>query len=45
MLAFASLTRAKPLEVDVIQTGAESLYTSITLVKGELRAVLIDVPS
>jgi glyoxylase-like metal-dependent hydrolase (beta-lactamase superfamily II) len=35
---------AGALTVDVIQTGPESLYTSITLVKGEQRAVLIDVP-
>jgi glyoxylase-like metal-dependent hydrolase (beta-lactamase superfamily II) len=42
--ATAPLAQAGPLEVDVIQTGAGSLYTSITLVKGEQRAVLIDVP-
>jgi glyoxylase-like metal-dependent hydrolase (beta-lactamase superfamily II) len=35
---------AAPLEVQVIQTGPESLYTNITLVKGERRAVLIDAP-
>jgi glyoxylase-like metal-dependent hydrolase (beta-lactamase superfamily II) len=44
MLATAPLAQAGALEVDVIQTGAGSLYTSITLVKGEQRAVLIDVP-
>jgi glyoxylase-like metal-dependent hydrolase (beta-lactamase superfamily II) len=35
---------ADPLDVQVIQTGAGSLYTDITLVKGQARAVLIDVP-
>jgi glyoxylase-like metal-dependent hydrolase (beta-lactamase superfamily II) len=32
------------LEVQVLQTGPESLYTSIVLVKGAQRAVLIDAP-
>lgn len=40
-LAFA---QAPPLEVEVIQTGPGSLDTSITLVKGKERAVLIDAP-
>jgi glyoxylase-like metal-dependent hydrolase (beta-lactamase superfamily II) len=44
MLAGVPLARAGALSVDVIQTGPGSLYTSITLVKGEQRAVLIDVP-
>jgi glyoxylase-like metal-dependent hydrolase (beta-lactamase superfamily II) len=44
MLTSALLVQAAPLEVDIIQTGPESLYTSITLVKGEQGAVLIDVP-
>jgi glyoxylase-like metal-dependent hydrolase (beta-lactamase superfamily II) len=46
-LAFAGLSigaQARPLEVEVIQTGAGSLFTNITLVKGEQRAVLIDAP-
>jgi glyoxylase-like metal-dependent hydrolase (beta-lactamase superfamily II) len=43
--SFRAVTvHAGALEVVVIQTGPESLYTSITLVKGEQRAVLIDVP-
>jgi glyoxylase-like metal-dependent hydrolase (beta-lactamase superfamily II) len=44
MLAGVPIAQAAALSVDVIQTGAGSLYTSITLVKGEQRAVLIDVP-
>jgi glyoxylase-like metal-dependent hydrolase (beta-lactamase superfamily II) len=44
MITSAPVVQAAPLEVDVIQTGAGSLYTSITLVKGEQGAVLIDVP-
>jgi glyoxylase-like metal-dependent hydrolase (beta-lactamase superfamily II) len=40
----ASSSHSGPLEVEVIQTGPESLYTSITLVKGDQRAVLIDAP-
>ena len=40
----ASFAHAAPLEVEVIQTGPESLYTNITLVKGQHRAVLIDAP-
>lgn len=39
-----SLGAADPLEVQVLQTSVESLYTNITLVKGRERAVLIDVP-
>ena len=33
-----------PLQVEILQTGAGSLYTGITLVKGEKGAVLIDAP-
>ncbi len=35
---------AAPLQVEVLQTGPGSLYTGITLVKGETGAVLIDAP-
>lgn len=35
---------AAPLTVDVMQTSAGSLYTSITLIKGEKKAVLVDAP-
>src|SRR5581483_5185087 len=38
------LAHAGPLEVEDIQTSEGSLYTDITLVKGEQRAVLIDAP-
>lgn len=40
----AAWAQAQPLEVEVLQTGPESLYTNITLVKGQHRAVLIDAP-
>jgi glyoxylase-like metal-dependent hydrolase (beta-lactamase superfamily II) len=39
-----SAAQAGPLEVEVIQTGPGSLYTDITLVKGDKNAVLIDAP-
>ena len=43
--AFAGGTlQAAPLTVDVMQTSINSLYTSITLVKGEKGAVLVDAP-
>ena len=35
---------AAPLEIQVIQTSEGSLYTSITLIKGEKSAVLVDAP-
>lgn len=44
VLGGISSAHAGPLEVEVIQTGPGSLYTDITLVKGERRAVLIDAP-
>jgi glyoxylase-like metal-dependent hydrolase (beta-lactamase superfamily II) len=34
----------KPLEVEVLRTGESSLYANIALIKGERRAVLVDVP-
>jgi glyoxylase-like metal-dependent hydrolase (beta-lactamase superfamily II) len=40
----AAAARAAPLELEVIQTGPGSLYTDITLVKGEKSAALIDAP-
>jgi len=36
--------QAAPLTVDVMQTSVNSLYTSITLIKGEKGAVLVDAP-
>lgn len=35
---------AAPLTVDVIQTGAGSLFANIALIKGEKSAVLVDAP-
>jgi glyoxylase-like metal-dependent hydrolase (beta-lactamase superfamily II) len=35
---------AAPLTVDVMQTSVNSLYASITLIKGEKGAVLVDAP-
>ena len=43
VLATGSL-RAAPLTVDVMQTSVNSLYTSISLIKGEKGAVLVDAP-
>ncbi len=39
-----SVAQAAPLTVEVMQTSAGSLFTSITLVKGEKGAVLVDAP-
>jgi len=44
VLTTGRLLAASPLEVQVLQTSEHSLYTNITLVKGEHRAVLIDTP-
>lgn len=44
MLGLSAAAAAAPLEIEVIQTGAGSLYADMTLVKGEHRAVLIDAP-
>jgi len=35
---------AAPLEVEVMRTSAGSLYTNISLIKGEKKAVLVDAP-
>jgi len=44
-LALGSGTlRAAPLSVETMQTSVNSLYTSITLIKGEKGAVLVDAP-
>ncbi|MEY4762114.1 MAG: hypothetical protein RLZZ200_1970 [Pseudomonadota bacterium] len=40
----AGAAQAAPLSIDVMQTSAGSLFTSITLVKGEKGAVLVDAP-
>lgn len=40
----ATQARAAPLTIDVMQTSEASLYTSITLIKGEKGAVLVDAP-
>jgi glyoxylase-like metal-dependent hydrolase (beta-lactamase superfamily II) len=34
----------KPLQVEVLRTGESSLYANVALIKGERRAVLVDVP-
>ncbi len=44
LLGTGTGTAAPQLEVQIIQTGADSLYTNITLVKGEKNAVLVDAP-
>jgi glyoxylase-like metal-dependent hydrolase (beta-lactamase superfamily II) len=43
-LACVATLRAAPLSVDVMQTSEGSLYTSISLIKGEKGAVLVDAP-
>jgi len=40
----AGAAHAAPLSIDVMQTSEASLYTSITLIKGEKGAVLVDAP-
>lgn len=44
LLFGATLLQAAPLTVDVMQTSESSLYTSMTLIKGEKGAVLVDAP-
>src|SRR5262245_54308115 len=44
MGSWFSTAHAGALEVEVIQTGPGSLYTDITLVKGDKNAVLVDAP-
>ncbi len=44
LAAWVGSACAAPLTVDVMQTSAGSLYTSITLIKGEKSAVLVDAP-
>jgi glyoxylase-like metal-dependent hydrolase (beta-lactamase superfamily II) len=44
LLATGRAASAAPLTIDVMQTSEASLYTSITLVKGEKGAVLVDAP-
>lgn len=43
MLGFA-FAQDKPLEVEVLQASAGSLYANIVLIKGENKAVLVDPP-
>jgi glyoxylase-like metal-dependent hydrolase (beta-lactamase superfamily II) len=40
----AACVQAAPPEIQVIQTSEASLYTNITLIKGEKGAVLVDAP-
>jgi glyoxylase-like metal-dependent hydrolase (beta-lactamase superfamily II) len=40
----AAAVQAAPLEIQVIQTSESSLYTNLTLIKGEKSAVLVDAP-
>lgn len=44
LLSFGTVLGAAPLTVEVMQTSAGSLYTSISLIKGEKGAVLVDAP-
>jgi glyoxylase-like metal-dependent hydrolase (beta-lactamase superfamily II) len=44
LASFAVTVRAAPLTIDVMQTSESSLFTSITLIKGEKGAVLVDAP-
>lgn len=44
MAAQPALAADKPLEVEVLQTSAGSLYANIALIKGEKGAVLVDAP-
>lgn len=40
----AAFAQQKPLEVEVLQTSAGSLYANVVLIKGEKKAVLVDPP-
>jgi glyoxylase-like metal-dependent hydrolase (beta-lactamase superfamily II) len=44
ILIGAAAAHAAPLEIQVMQTSEGSLYTGITLIKGEKGAVLVDAP-
>jgi glyoxylase-like metal-dependent hydrolase (beta-lactamase superfamily II) len=44
LAALAVEAQDKPLEVEVMQVGEGSLYALIALIKGEQKAVLVDVP-
>jgi glyoxylase-like metal-dependent hydrolase (beta-lactamase superfamily II) len=44
LFAVSAAPAPKPLEVEVLRTGESSLYANVALIKGERRAVLVDVP-
>ena len=46
VLAFPAFVSAQsqPLEIEVLQTSAGSLYSNVVLIKGEKKAVLVDPP-
>lgn len=43
-VASPAFAQQKPLEVEVLQTSAGSLYSNAILIKGEKKAVLVDPP-
>lgn len=43
-VATPAAAQQKPLEVEVLQTSAGSLYANIALIKGDRKAVLVDAP-
>lgn len=44
LLATTATANAKPLDIEVMRTGAGSLFANMTLIKGEKKAVLVDAP-
>jgi glyoxylase-like metal-dependent hydrolase (beta-lactamase superfamily II) len=44
LIAIAAPAEAPPLEVDVLRTSPGSLHVNIALIKGQHKAVLVDVP-
>jgi glyoxylase-like metal-dependent hydrolase (beta-lactamase superfamily II) len=44
LLATAAVAQPRPLEVEVMRTGAGSLFANYALIKGEKKAVLVDAP-
>lgn len=44
LVTTAAVSQAGPLEVEVMRTGAGSLFANYALIKGEKKAVLVDAP-
>jgi glyoxylase-like metal-dependent hydrolase (beta-lactamase superfamily II) len=44
LVVTAADAQTRPLEVEVLRTGAGSLYANYALVKGERKAILVDAP-